>query len=389
MSWKPLIVCPQPQMAQRIAASLREAGPGAPVQLTEYPRTGAIASIARQNACDICFLDVASNPEHALLLIEELSPEVPVVVLHPLPEADLILRCLRRGACEFLTDPALEAVRTLLERVQRTRTPAEPRTIGKIYCVVPGKAGCGASTVAVHLAIALTAGRGRVLLVDGDLLNGSIAFLLKLKPEFHLGDALRDWQRMDQDVWSRLTVAAHGVDVLCAPENPAAGAAVDRESASELCGFWRDRYDSVVIDTPDARVAAETGFAPLADATLLVSTNELAALQSTRRAIEYLDRSLAARSRLRLLINRYTPATGLKREDVKTALGLESYAILANDYNALQTALLNGMPAPAESRFAASMEALARQLQNRAPRAAKTGLLGRLLRPRRKAPCGN
>ena len=32
-------------------------------------------------------------------------------------------------------------------------------------------------------------------------LAASAAFLLKLKPEFHLGDMVRDWKRMDQDLW--------------------------------------------------------------------------------------------------------------------------------------------------------------------------------------------
>ena len=374
-------------MSQRIAAALREAGTPATATFAEYPRIGAVALLARQNGCDICFLDVATNAEHAQQLIAELAPDVPVVALHHRADADLILRCLRRGACEFLTEPTADAVRPVFERLGRSRAPA-PQAPGTMYCVVPGKAGCGASTVAAHLAIALAADSARVLLVDGDWLNGSIAFLLKLKPEFHLGDVLRDWGRMDQDLWARLTLAAHGVDVLGAPENPAAGAALERERAAEVCAFWRERYDAVVIDLPDARAAAETGLAAATDAILLVSTNELAALHATRRAMEYLERPAVGRSRLRLLINRYTPSTGLKREDVKTALGIEPYAILANDYDALQGALLDGRPAPAGSRFRASVDALARQLQNRGELSRKGGLLAGLLRPRHKAPSG-
>jgi pilus assembly protein CpaE len=384
LSWKPLIVCPQPEMARKILSAVREVAPEAPPPLAEYPRMGTIAGILRQNGCDICFLDVASNPGHAQVLIAELAPEAPVVALDPRADADSILRCLRRGACEFLTDPTADALRSLFERLGRARAPASQRPAGNVYCVAPGKAGCGASTVAAHLAIRLAAGGGAVLLVDGDALNASIAFLLKLKPEFHLGDVLRDWKRMDQDLWSRLTVAAHGVDVLCAPENPAASIEIHGETAGELCAFWRERYDAVVIDLPDARAAADTGFAPLADAVLLVSTNELAALQATRRAMEYLDRRLADRSRLRLLINRYTPATGLKRDDVKTALGVEPYAVLSNDYETLQQALLDGRPAPPGSRFTESVEALGRQLQNRGAAVRKSGSWISLLLPHRK-----
>ncbi len=383
-AWKPLIVCPDPQMAQRILVAVRELAPTAAAPLSEYPRLGSIATLARQNGCDICFLDVATNSERAQVLISELAPDVPVVALHHYADADLILRCLRRGACEFLTDPSADALRGLFERLGRARAPAARRTAGEIYCVAPGKAGCGASTVAAHLAISLAADGGKVLLMDGDALNGSIAFLLKLKPEFHLGDVLRDWKRMDDDLWGRLTVSAHGVDILCAPESAAAGAVIQRENAVQLGVFWRERYDAVVIDMADARAAADSGFAGHADAALLVSTNELAALQATRRAIEYFERSVE-KSRLRLVINRYTPATGLKHSDVQKALGVEPYAILANDYDELQAALLEGLPARMGSRFAVSVAALCRQLRNREGEARKNGSWLSILRSHGRA----
>jgi Flp pilus assembly CpaE family ATPase len=167
---------------------------------------------------------------------------------------------------------------------------------------------------------------------------------------------------MDDDLWARLTVPVFGVDVLVAPEDAATRIEVSRPLAGELCSWWRERYAVTVLDLPDVRAAADCGFAALADAVLLVTTNELAALQSTRRALAYLDHAAAGRARLRLILNRYTPATGLKRGDVKTALGVEPFATLSNDYEVMQAALLDGKPAPAGSRFAASVQALAAQL---------------------------
>ena len=172
-------------------------------------------------ACNICFLDAATNSERAELVISELAPFVPVVALHPRNDADLILRCLRSGASEFVADPTADSVRGVLERLARARFDAAQYAAGAVYCVAPGKPGCGASTLAVHLAIQLRSGGANpVLLVDGDHLTASIAFMLKLKPEFHLEDVVRDWARMDDDLWSRLTLPAFGLDVLAAPEDP-------------------------------------------------------------------------------------------------------------------------------------------------------------------------
>ncbi len=218
--------------------------------------------------------------------------------------------------------------------------------------------------MAAHLAIQLRrSGVDPVLLVDGDPLTASIAFILKLKPEFHLEDVARDWQRMDDDLWSRLTVPAFGVDVLAAPEDPAARTEVSRQFAGELCAYWRERYEAVVLDLPDIRSAADCGFASLADLILLVTTNELAALQATTRSVRYLEAACDEKAKLRLILNRYAPASGLRREDVKTALALPPFASLCNEYDVIQTALLEGKPAPQNSRFGASIEALCGQLR--------------------------
>jgi pilus assembly protein CpaE len=360
--WKPLLVCPQPEMCRRLAGALTDLTGQQVCTVTEYPASGAEGPLAKQNGCNICFLDAASDSELAQLLISELAEAMPVVALHPRNDADLILRCLRRGASEFVAEPSLEALAGVFDRLGRVRNDAG-RPAGTIYCVIPGKPGCGASTLAAHLAIQLQrGGAGRVLLVDGDSLSAGISFLFKLKPEFHMEDVLRDWPRMDNDLWSRLTVPAFGVDVLAAPDDPTIRLQVSRPFAGELCTFWRERYDAVVLDLPDVRAAAECGLAALADAVLLVTTNELASLQATSRGLRYLEAGGGDRSKLRLILNRYTPANGLERRDVKTALSVQPFATVCNDYEAIQAALLEGKPAAADSRYAASLQALCRQL---------------------------
>jgi len=136
--------------------------------------------------------------------------------------------------------------------------------------------------------------------------------------------------------------------------------------------FWKERYSTVVLDMPDLRMAIESGFLLHADQIILVTTNELASLHATRRAVEFLDLTIADRGRLRLVVNRYTPATGLKREDVKAALQVDPFAVLSNDYDTVQEALLDGKPAAAGSRFRSSILALAQALQGKPPAAKRS-----------------
>jgi pilus assembly protein CpaE len=365
-NWKPLVVCPDAELERRTSGAILEAGVTGAETAKGYLRPGEIAGIAARQRINICFLDVVSDQERASQLIAEISASMPVVALSPHKDADLILRCLRRGACEFLAAPAGDSVRGVFERLSRARTPQAGRKAALAYCVVPGKPGCGATTVAVHLALQMRAA-GQVLLVDTDPMAGSIGFMLKLKSEFHLGDIVRDWKRMDEDLWSRLTAPFSGIDVVLAPETPTAKLEIGCALAGELLTFWKNRYAAVVLDAPDLRTAAESGFLAHADQIILVTTNELAALHATRRAVEFLELTIADRSRIRLVVNRYTPATGLKRDDLKAALQLEPFAVLSNDYDTVQEALLDGKPAAAGSRFRGSILALAQHLQGKPP----------------------
>jgi pilus assembly protein CpaE len=317
-----------------------------------------------------------------MLLIAEAAPAMPVVALSTRKDADLILRCLHRGAGEFLAEPTAEQLGVALDRLMRLRAPAAQPAPSTVYCVVPGKPGCGASTLALHLAIEFKrAGASRVLLVDTDVLAGAIAFLLKLKPDFHLGDAVRDRRRMDADLWARLTVRCHGVDVLPAPENPATAVEIDHLAATELLAFWRGSYEAIVLDMAGAQPGT-VEFVRLADQILLVVTNELVALHAARRSVEYLERNAIERRRLRLVVNRYSPATGLKREEVQAALKLEPYALLANEYEIVQQAVLEGRPVGPGTRFDRGLRALAARLTGKeAPADKKPAWLGLL--PRR------
>jgi pilus assembly protein CpaE len=343
--WKLSIICPHSGMSRQIRSALSELGFEAVNQIAEYPRLGAVAALLAEQECNLCFLDVASNQEHALRLISETASAVPVVALNPHNDADLILRCLRRGACEFLSEPTAEQVNAVLERLSRLHKPQAQAKPGIVYCVLPGKAGCGASTLATHLAVELKrSGIARVLLVDTDCLTGSIAFQLKLKPDYHLGDAVRDCRRLDEDLWSRLAKPCQGIDVLTAPENAATPVALDRPAVMELIGFWRERGPC------------------------------------TQRGgrFECLDHSGVDRGRLKLLVTRYTPATGLKREDVETALKLAPFALLSNDYEAVQNALLEGKPASRSTPFGRSIQELAERLLGKESAAKKrTPGLGR------------
>jgi len=249
-----------------------------------------------------------------------------------------------------------------LSRLQPAGHAAGPVSQGKVYCVMPAKGACGASTIASSLAYQWKRlGSAKTLLADLDPLTGTIAFLLKLRSVYSFVDALTRSNSLDEDLWKAIVVPAAGVDVLLSPENPET-AIHNLQDASPIVEYARQFYQSVVIDASGVYGDWSLDLARLSDEILLVCTNELPALQAAQRALAYLDRNRIDRGKIHVVVNRFSRDLGLSREMIETALHTEVYQVLPSDYEGVQKALLEGKPIPSTSSFGRSLSALANRL---------------------------
>jgi pilus assembly protein CpaE len=317
-------------------------------------------------------------------MLNSLCPEAPVFALLRSNDPDLFLQCLRHGASGFLIQPfTAEQLRNALAKLSRLHPTgvAGGESLGRVYCVMPGKGACGATTVACHLAFALLRQKtAKVLLADLDGLTGTVGFLLKLKSNYSFADALAHSGGLEQDVWKVLVTPCHGLDVLLSPESPLEGLP-DAADPAPILEYSRRFYDAVVLDTAGAYGDWSVSLARLCDDLVLVSTNELVALHAVQRAQAYLARNGLEPSKIRLIINRYSNQVGLDREAIQTALQLEVFETLPSDYEAIQRSLMEGKHAPPASQFGKAITALARRLAGEEPAEKKStgfgGLFGK------------
>jgi pilus assembly protein CpaE len=168
--------------------------------------------------------------------------------------------------------------------------------------------------------------------------------------------------------------------VLLAPEVLVEGAN-DLRDPSPILDYARHNYDVVVIDAGGVYGEWNLNQARMANDLILVTTNELPALQAAQRALSYLDANRIGRWKIRLVVNRYMRDIGLSREVIATALHTEVYDIFPSDYDAVQKSLMDGKPAPASTTFGKSIMQLADKLSGRAETSKKKssslgGLLG-------------
>jgi pilus assembly protein CpaE len=332
----------------------------------------------------LIFLDVVSDRDQAVQLLGEmarLGPSVQVIALLGDNDPDLILRCLRTGALDFLIQPftadQLEAALRKLARVQPS-TEGAGKEPAKIFAVMPAKGACGATTVACNLAFQWRKhGAKRILLADLDVLAGTLSFLLKIKSVYSFVDVLQHANELDMDLWNAMVTPVNGVDVLLAPELIVDGMQELRDP-SPILDYARHAYDIVVIDAGGVYGEWNLQQARLASEIILVTTNELPALQAAQRALSYLDTNRIGRWKVRLVVNRYHRDVGLSREVIGTALHTEVFDSLPSDYEAVQHSLMEGKPIPSSTPFGKSIMQLADRLSGRAEGVKKPSSLGGL-----------
>ena len=322
---------------------------------------------------DLCLIDVGTDGEQALSLMRNLTEAgTSVVALHTTNDSDLILRSLRCGASEFFFAPIAPAqLWQAFERFGRKDRPHQSRgRTGKIWTIMPAKASYGSTTIACNLAVRLKRMEPRrVLLVDMDPLVGSVGFLLKLKSPFSIVDAVADCAHLDKDFWKKATVPCAGIDVLLGPEKPQFDA-FETTAVEHLFQFWREHYSISIIDSPGPVTPWQVALARASDELLLVTTNELAAVHATQRALSHLHAAGIDKQRIRLLINRYQRENGLSEDAIRTALKVDIFHVLPNDYAPVQQAVLDGKTVSPNSRLAKSLDELCERLTgvSRAPK---------------------
>ncbi len=369
--YKTLVICPNKSMANELAPILSYGLPLAPVHVThDYPSRRPLIDLLKKIDPKLCFLDFSTNLEMALATAAELqglNASLPVVALLPGNNPDLILRCLRQGAADFLIRPfTSDQIDAAVEKVARRLPPPSARAGGaKTIAVFPAKGACGATTIACNLAFqSKRLGSKKILLADLDPLTGTISFLLKLKSGYSFMDVLSRQASLDGDLWKQMVTVHQGIDVLLSPENLVNGLD-ELTDASPILDFAQASYETIIIDCGNSYTNWNLSIAYLCDELVLVTTNELPALQSAQRALAWFDQHRIEQSKIRVVVNRYEREIGLNSDVISSALQTDVFQVIPADYEAVQKSQMDGKPLPAGCAAAKSVAALADKICTR------------------------
>jgi pilus assembly protein CpaE len=367
--YKTLLICPSRNIASELVPLVAKSLPLAPVQeMSSLPSRRELADLLKSFDPKIILLEFTSDPERSFALAADLAsmkPDTALVAVLAGNSPDLILRCMRQGATEFLMRPfTTEQMETVVEKIARIfPAPASRRLKGsRSIAVVPAKGASGATTLATNLASHLKKQvKGHTLLADLDPLTGTVSFLLKLKTNHSFLDILARGDTVDADLWKQVVVHSHGVDVVLPPEQLMEGLD-ELPEATPVLGSAQSLYETVVVDCGSPFGRWNLSIVAQCDEVLLVTTNELPSLQAAQRVIEYWDQQKIDTSRLKLVINRYHREMGLNSDAISSAIDADVFHLIPSDYDTLQKAILEGKATPAGSTFGKSVAQLAEKL---------------------------
>jgi pilus assembly protein CpaE len=273
---------------------------------------------------------------------------------------------MRAGIHEYLYPPLQENLRRALERrsVERGRKrDGAIKAGGKAFGMFSAKGGCGATTIACHVAAELGRQNHKVLLADLDLDAGMVAFITKTKGNYSILDAVNNIHRLDISYWKALVSnGIPGVEIVSSPLALATKQQPKDEQVRHVLAFARPNYDWTIVDL--GRSLSRIAMAALEeiDEVCLVTTLDVPALHQSKQIIQTLLDSGYGKNRIKLILNRAPKRLDITPGELEKMLGVPIFALVPNDYQELYETYAEGRMLNRSSELGKQLAKLAMKL---------------------------
>jgi pilus assembly protein CpaE len=376
------LIGPQEQRRKAVAHALAGSQANVAREFASYPELDDVPQLLESDF-DIIIVELDTDPEYALELIENIcgNSSVTVMVYSTQTDPELLVRCMRAGAREFLNQPissgsiAEALVRASVRRPATVRAPK--KALGKLFVFAGAKGGSGVSTIATNFAIMLAQeSQQNTLLLDLDMPLGVAALDLGITTQFSTANALQNASRLDSNFLSKLiTKHSSGLSVLAAPDHYSAINATE-EAVTKLLAVSRQDFDYVVVDAGSTTGSTYKALLQGAAGVYLITQVSIPELRNSNRLIaEYFSLPTPP---VEIVLNRFTTNTlGIDDESITKALTMAPKWKIPNDYNTVQRAQNTATPlAQGDSAIARIIRQMARTACGLPPVAEKKKRLG-------------
>jgi pilus assembly protein CpaE len=333
----------------------------------ECSRYEFFADVVAQTHPNIGIVALDHDTEKALDLVAQLheaSPDCSVLVVSSSTDGKLILRAMRAGAKEFLSQPVrLEDLLDALERIIERR-PDRDKSRPRRSCViaVAGAAGgVGTTSLAVNLGCCLARDpKNSVALVDLDLCLGDADVFLDTIPDYTLVDVAQNVSRLDFTLLRRsLTKHASGLFLLPRPVQLEDASLISPEDLQRVIGLLKATFTHLVLDLSKSYSPLDMVALEMADHVLLVTQLDLPCLRNTVRLLMSFNNLKQVPEKVKIIVNRVGLGSGnISLKKAQDTIGREIFRQLPNDYRTMVEVRNNGVPLIEQAPKAAVTQAI-------------------------------
>jgi pilus assembly protein CpaE len=332
---------------------------GASPQIDLHVISGSVASAgdifdAEGAAVVVIDLDVSREDEIQALgrFMLRIGTRTPVVVVTQAFDEAVARRLLQMRVADFMVKPVqpIELVRTCARVAAGPVSSTE--TEAQITTFLPAVGGAGVTTLAIQTALLLLTsgprGRSSTCLVDLDFQHGACADYLDLEPRLDLKEIEPRPERLDRQLLE-VMISRHssGLAVVAAPNRPAEMRTFDPDMVTRLLDLVSSNFDYVVIDMPRTWFSWTDNVLLGSNKLFIVSEMTIPSLRQAKQLVSAIRERLGDEPQPQVIVNRFEQrmfAAGLKRADVKQALGEDFVAAVPNHYRIVREAIDRGIP---------------------------------------------
>lgn len=271
-------------------------------------------------------------------------PGVSFFVMSQVLDPNLLMEAMQLGVREFIPLPINE--QKLLAAMERV---AQVHGMGKrarIINVIPTIGGVGSTSISCNVAAAL-AGRSKSVLVDMDLVRGSVANAFDLRPRYTVADVMQQAEKVDRQVLDNaLTMHRRSnLAILARPELPEDTQRVTQPSTQRLLSVLGRMFDYAVIDSMMSIDPIYATAIHGCDINLIVMQLNVPSAKNAERFVGCLRRMGVESSKIRIVVNRYVKkGWDIEPDEVERALGLRINWLIPNDFKNAIAAINYGEP---------------------------------------------
>jgi len=347
----------------------------------ECSRYEFFADVIGQTKPDIGVIAIDSNPEKGLKLIEqirELSPDCSLLVVSTSTDGQIILRAMRGGAKEFLTQPVkMEDLIAALDRISAAKFgtgDGRGRTC-HVIAVCGATGGVGSTSLAVNLGCLLAKEeRNSAVLVDLDMALGDADVCLDSIPDYTIVDVAQNISRLDFALLKRsLTKHSSGLYLLPRPVQLQDTANVTPDDLTRVLGLLKASFTHMILDLSKSYTALDLVALKSAKDVLLVTQLDLPCLRNVVRLMMSFGEDESLKEKIKIVVNRVGLESGaISLKKAQETMGREIYWQLPNDYKTMVEVRNNGVPLIDQAPRAGITQALAALSENLTGEKAKT-----------------